>query len=678
MKSVKEYKMNKYNKLVSEKSLYLQDHATNPILWYPWDDEAFEKAHNENKPIFLSIGYSTCHWCHVMKKESFEDLEIANLLNQSYVSIKVDREERPDIDILYMQVANKFLGSGGWPLNVIITPNQEPIFITTYLSKEKLKQVLIKINQEWVFNKENLVNNSKQVIQVLQNDFFNNDKSFIRYGDLINQTKDILESNFDKIYGGFQNKPKFPTTHYLLYLLYYYKAFNDASSLQMGNKTLYQMYKGGIFDHLNYGFSRYAVDRIWLVPHFEKMLYDNAMLLITYLLYYNQTKDELFKEIAIKIIYFLETFLKDSSGAFYGAIDADSEGIEGKYYLWTFSEIFEVLPFEEASLIAEYFNITPNGNFEGQNILNLIHQSDQEIKRKVPHKIQAIINKLRDWQKMRVQPRIDKKILTSWNSIAIWAFSLAGKILDNNEYLVTAEKVLEFIFKNLLSIDQHLYTRFVDGEKKHLANLEDYAYLVNSLIELYLSTGNEFYLQKADYFTKETISLFHDDIKGGFYFTQKYNDLIIRPKDPFDGAIPSGNSIFIYNLIRLNHLINEPKYVNLIKEVFHVNHSLVSQSPTSFPFLLLSFIIYKTNHTHLIIVYDKESDFIQLKKVIDQSFNPFITTVYLNKSTLVNSIYFSDYNIPQDLGVFICLDGVCDEPIYEVDEALKEIKKILS
>lgn len=670
--------MNTYNNLIYEKSLYLQDHATNPINWYPWSDEAFQKAIGENKPIFLSIGYSTCHWCHVMKEESFEDCEVANLLNEFYISIKVDREERPDIDILYMHVAQKFLGSGGWPLNVIITPQQKPIFITTYLKKEQLKQVLIKINQEWTFNQEDIIINSKKVIQSIQNDFNYNEKTFIRYEELIIKAKDILVQNFDHTYGGFQNKPKFPTPHYLLFLLYYYKMTNDKTILQMGQKTLYQMYKGGIFDHLNYGFSRYSVDRFWLVPHFEKMLSDNSLLLITYLLYYSQTKDEVLKDISEKIICFLDSFLKDSAGGFYSAIDADSDGTEGSFYLWELSEIQTILPLFEAQHIIKYFNLTDKGNFNGYNILNLIHKSDNEIRKGIPLKIQSIISKLRNYQKTKIPPRIDKKILTAWNSLTVWAYCLANKILDENEYLFSAKKTLDFLLGNLLGKNQQLYTRFIDGEKKHLANLKDYAYFINSLIEFYNLTYDELYLEKANFFTNEALKLFYDEINGGFYFTQKSNDLLVRPKDLADSATLSGNSIMVYNLIRLNNLTYNPKYTTIIRKVFQVIKFRISKSPASYPSLLISYMIYKTPHTHIIIVYKKENDIINFKKILNHQFIPFITVIYLHKSTLTHSKNFSEYLIVKDFGVFICIDGVCDEPIYEVSEALEQIMLIIS
>ncbi|HEX9062716.1 MAG TPA: thioredoxin domain-containing protein, partial [Clostridia bacterium] len=420
------------NKLIAEKSPYLLQHAHNPVDWYPWGDEAFERAKREDKPIFLSIGYSTCHWCHVMERESFEDTEVAHLLNQNFVPIKVDREERPDVDNIYMTACQALTGSGGWPLTVFMSPDGKPFFTGTYFPKNDharrpgLITILEKVSKSWKENKETLLSSGNRIVQELFAD--TQDEKWDISPDPIHDAFLFLTRSFDRKYGGFGSAPKFPTPHNLLFLLRYWYNTKNARALEIVETTLESMYKGGIYDHIGHGFSRYSTDNKWLVPHFEKMLYDNALLAIAYTECYHATKKDFYKTIAKEISDYVLRDMTSPDGGFYSAEDADSEGIEGLFYVWTPDEIKEVLGEERGEIFCRNYDITFIGNFEGKSIPNLIKSVIPQGDSKT---IEECKKQLFLAREKRVHPFKDDKILTSWNGLMIAAMSSAGRIFKD-------------------------------------------------------------------------------------------------------------------------------------------------------------------------------------------------------------------------------------------------------
>lgn len=453
------------NKLINENSPYLLQHAHNPVNWYPWCEEAFEKATKEDKPIFLSIGYSCCHWCHVMEKESFEDEEVAEILNKHYISIKVDREERPDIDSVYMKFCQAYSGSGGWPLSILMTPDKKPFFAATYIPKHSkyglagFVELLNSIKETWEFKREEVLNAGNRAQEALIRSEELDIKS-INEDKFIDSVMRNLHNVADFTYGGFGDKPKFPSPHNLLFLLRYWKKDENEHLLKIIEKTLDSMYKGGIFDHLGFGFSRYSVDEKWLVPHFEKMLYDNALLSYTYCEAYEATKNPLYKRIVENIFTYILRDMTSHDGGFYSAEDADSEGVEGKFYVFSPDEVKSVLGEEDGERYCKLFDITEKGNFEGKNIPNLINTSLSEID---TPKIQKEINNLREklyrFREKRVHPFKDDKILTSWNGLMIASLSYAGRVFDNKNYIKESEKAVTFILDNLSDEQGRLLAR---------------------------------------------------------------------------------------------------------------------------------------------------------------------------------------------------------------------------
>jgi len=593
----------KANRLINEKSPYLLQHAHNPVNWYPWCEEAFEKAEKEDKPIFLSIGYSTCHWCHVMERESFEDDEVARVLNENFVSIKVDREERPDIDTIYMDTCQLLTGHGGWPLTIFALPNKKPFYSGTYFPKEDsqymdgLITLLNKIISAWKDSKDKILESSDEIVKALHNmtDFgearADTPKKTYDKNEFSKESFYTLKSSFDSKYGGFGSKPKFPTPHNLWFLLEYYKTNNDRDALNMVETTLDAMYSGGIYDHIGFGFSRYSTDRLWLVPHFEKMLYDNALLAILYSKAYETTKKEKYKSVANEIFTYLLRDMQDEKDGFYSAEDADSEGVEGKFYVWSLDEIYQVLGKEDGEKFASYFNITEKGNFEGFNIPNLIYKELPED----TSFINSCKQKLFHYRDKRIHPYKDNKILTSWNGLAIAAFALGGRLLNNNEYTFAAESALEFIYKYLFTEDGKLLARYREGESKLFGYVDDYAFLTWALLELYESTNQESFLQRAINLTSDLIKFFWDDEKGGFFLYGSHGEqLITRPKKIYDGAIPSGNSVASLNFLRLYKLTSNKEYLNKATAIFNTFSSEVSQHPSAYCFLLLAMIFYES------------------------------------------------------------------------------------
>lgn len=636
------------NELKNTTSPYLLQHAQNPVYWYPWCKEAFDKAESEDKPIFLSIGYSTCHWCHVMAHESFEDEKIAEILNKYFISIKVDREERPDIDSVYMSVCQAFTGSGGWPMSIFMTWDKRPFFAGTYFPTKShygmpgFSDLLIAIINHWNNNREKLMQSAEQIISHLKNaksyDSTDNEK-------LINKAVQIFSSNFDVINGGFGSAPKFPSPHNLMFLMLYAKQNQNSDIMKMAEKTLLQMRKGGIFDHIGYGFSRYSTDEYFLVPHFEKMLYDNALLIIAYSAAYSLTNNKIYLDTAKKTAEYILCEMTSAEGGFYSAQDADSEGVEGKFYTFKLDEIIYVLGQGKGKQFSEVFDITENGNFEGMNIPNLLKNNNL-----ITH-FDDEMKKLYEYRKSRTKLNLDDKILLSWNSMMIMALSMLFRISHIEKYLTAAINAQKFIEKNLCNSLQ-LFTSWRNGTHSDTAFLDDYAYYITSLTELYNSTLDIKYLEKAEQFCNESIRLFLDKKDSGFYLI-KTNDteLFINPKEVYDGAVPSGNSIMAYNLVRLYQLTENEKYRELTEKQIAFLSSQAGDYPAGHCMFLIAKIIYENPPEHITIALKDESDLEKVKKDI-----PFFANVLITDKS-------EKYPLMNDkITYYICKNHVCLPP----------------
>lgn len=578
------------NRLSKETSPYLLQHKDNPVDWYTWCNEAFERAEREDKPVFLSIGYSACHWCHVFAHESFEDEEIAELLNKYYISIKVDKEERPDIDSVYMSVCQAFTGSGGWPNSIFMSAQGKPFFAGTYFPKSSrgglmgFRELLEVIHEKWESERESLLEQADNVIEHLKRE-----ESASVNATKVNITNLAVkqyERLYDKIYGGFGRAPKFPTPHNLIFLLEYYELYKNVSCLNMAEHTLLQMYRGGIFDHIGFGFCRYTTDGRFLVPHFEKMLYDNALLILAYCKLYKVTRKSLYLEIAEKTADYIIREMTSSGGGFFSSQDADSEGEEGKYYLFSPDEITRILGKENGEQFNRHYDITKKGNFEGKNIPNLLKSDhfDKSFETYLP-----IVNNYR--QKRHSLYR-DEKILTSWNSLTIAAMCELYNSTEKQIYLSSAQKADEFIQQHLLK-DNTLYVSYYLSKPGMLGFLDDYASYIFALLSLYSATSDNIYLKKAEYFCDKVIYDFADK-NGGFYlYGKEHEQLILRPKETYDGAIPSGNSVMAYNLVWLSNITSDEKYKALAKRQLDFITKYASEYPTGHAMFLRALLEYK-------------------------------------------------------------------------------------
>lgn len=592
------------NHLSNQTSPYLLQHAENPVNWYPWCQEAFQKAKTENKPIFLSIGYSTCHWCHVMAHESFEDKEIAEILNQNYISIKVDKEERPDIDSIYMAVCQAFTGRGGWPTSIFMTPEQKPFFAGTYFPKESrygmmgFKQLLTVIYEKWEKNREELLQSADSIITALNQNGSSQDEADIK---LIEFAIELYKQSYDEKFGGFGDAPKFPAPHNLLFLLSYYEKRKDKHFLEMVENTLMQMYKGGIFDHIGYGFSRYSTDQYFLVPHFEKMLYDNALLILAYCKAYWITNKQQYREVAEKTAQYVLREMTSMEGGFYSAQDADSDGEEGKYYVFKPAEIIGLLGENVGKAFNEYYSITDDGNFEGKSIPNLLNNNCTS------NEFDACLLKIYEYRKKRCKLHLDDKILTSWNSLMIAAMCWLYRISRNEEYLNAAKKSQKFI-ETQLSQDGTLFVSFREGKRNQNGFLDDYANYTFALLALYDATLDISYFKKAKELLKKAIVNFFDETAGGFYLYGKDNEeLIMRPKESYDGAIPSGNSVMAHNLVRISQLDSDQELDAILKQQMDFLYGEAKHYPTGYAMYLIALFDYY-EPSQMITVVPKNKD----------------------------------------------------------------------
>ncbi|MCY6370923.1 thioredoxin domain-containing protein [Clostridium ganghwense] len=675
----------KTNRLINEKSPYLLQHAHNPVDWYPWCEEAFEKAKEENKPIFLSIGYSTCHWCHVMEKESFEDEEVAKILNENFISIKVDREERPDVDSVYMNACQIMNGTGGWPLTIIMTPDKKPFFAGTYYPKESrngmhgITEILNYVIKVWRNNEDEILNNSEEIFKYIKQ--MNTSSPEPIESKSIERAFEELRNNYEINYGGFSRRPKFPSPQNLYFLLRYYKQTGSERALNMVTKTLDSMYKGGIFDHVGYGFSRYSTDEKWLVPHFEKMLYDNALLAIAYTEAYVVTGKKLYKEVTEKIFSYVLRDMQDEYGAFYCAEDADSEGVEGKFYLWTYDEIREVLGDDDSELFCKYYGISKKGNFEGKNIPNLIDCNLEKLyeDNRITDRLEDITKKLFEARERREHPHKDDKILTSWNGLMIAALSYCGRVLENDMYIENAKKTVSFIYKKLINDEGRLLARYRKGEAMYLGYIDDYAFLLWGLVELYEATFEGDYLNKAIDLTKDMEKYFWDDKKGAFFlYGSDAEELIWRPKEIYDGAIPSGNSVAALNMLRLARMTKNMDVEKMVSRMFTSLGGKVQNMPSAYAYFMMVVMYGCAGGKEIVIAGDmKDSETKKIIGELNKEYLPFSTVLLNNNQENLKEIMPNLENnkkVDNKTTVYICENFVCREPLTDIDRTLDIIK----
>ncbi len=595
------------NRLANEKSPYLLQHAENPVNWYPWGEEAFQRARKEDKPIFLSIGYATCHWCHVMAHESFEDEEVARLLNKYFISIKVDREERPDVDNIYMSVCQAVTGSGGWPLSILMTPEAKPFFAGTYFPKvgrlgmTGLMDILTQIATFWEKDREQLLRASQEITNHIKIKPGSEKSGAMLGAGVLKRGYDQLRDSFDPQNGGFSSSPKFPTPHQLTFLLRWHKQNGDSKALEMVEKTLEAMRRGGIFDQIGFGFHRYSVDAKWLVPHFEKMLYDQAMLAMAYAEAYQVTENENFAQVAHEIFSYVSRDMTAPEGGFYSAEDADSEGKEGLFYIWTPKEIKYNLGEKLGDLVCRFYDITESGTFEERRSIPhmpLSLKAFSEIEGISLTKLEEILEDARarlfQVRKSRIHPLKDDKIVTSWNGLMIAAFAKGYQVFGDQGYADQARGAADFILKRLKTTEGRLLRRYRQGDAAYPGYLDDYAFLVWGLIELYEATFEVSYLEEAIALNSAMIDIFWDKQDSGLFFTGKGNEqLITRTKEIYDGAIPSGNSVAALNLLRLGRMTGKVDLEQRAEQLIHAFSTQVAAHPAAYTQLLnaLDFMI---------------------------------------------------------------------------------------
>lgn len=637
MKSKDQKSGKRPNRLIDEKSPYLLQHAYNPVNWFPWSGEAFKKAREEDKPLFLSIGYATCHWCHVMAHESFEDEEVAELLNDRFISMKVDREERPDIDKIYMTSCQAITGQGGWPLTVFMTPAGEPFYAGTYFPKEDrmgmagLMTLLRQVSDLWKNDRSRIISSASRIINAIKPDPLPKTGTFVIDTDILKKGFLQLSERFDTSHAGFGDKPKFPTPHNLTFLMRYHAAFSEKSSMKMVEMTLNRMRNGGMYDQMGYGFHRYSVDEKWLVPHFEKMLYDQSLLAIAYMEAFQVTGKERFVRVAEEIFHYVLRDMISDTGGFYCAEDADSEGEEGLFYLWSYDEVIKTLGEKDGDLFCRFFNIRKGGNFEnGLNIPNITDDIEafaehEGIERDV---CENIIKKSREilfnMRENRVHPLKDDKILTSWNGLMIAALCRGYQVMERPEYLDAAKKTALFIIANLRTPEGRLLRRYRNGEAAYPGYLDDYAFLVWGLIELYEASFNISFLEEAIALNEEMIAIYWDNENSGFYFTGQGNEnLITRIKEIYDGAIPSGNSVAALNLLRLSRMTGDIGLEKKAEELIGAFSSQVAENPMFYTHLLAAVDFMTGTGLEVVIAGDPEQENTQnMIRILRKGFHP--------------------------------------------------------
>jgi uncharacterized protein YyaL (SSP411 family) len=676
------------NKLISETSPYLLQHAHNPVDWLPWSDEALSLAKKENKPILVSIGYSACHWCHVMERESFEDIETAKLMNEKFINIKVDREERPDIDHIYMDAVQAMTGSGGWPLNVFLTPEGKPFYGGTYFPPKRAfnrpswQEVLSSIDEAFNQRRNEIDAQAENLTEhLLQSNSFgistNTEVNFFAREKLDDAFLAIMK-NADKVWGGFGRAPKFPQTFVIQFLLRYHYVTGNKEAFDQALLSIDKMIDGGIYDQVGGGFARYSTDTEWLAPHFEKMLYDNALILSVIAEIYQITNNKKYKEVIDETIGFLQREMRHSDGGFYAALDADSEGEEGKFYVWNYEEVNKLLG-NDAEIFCKFFDITPVGNWEHKNIPRRIYSEERfcEEQKISAEELYRIINqgkkKLLDARSKRVRPGSDDKILLAWNALLITALCKCFAATGNENYKQLAIENMQFMLaKFSKNGSNHFFHSYKNGIAKQPAFLDDYAFLIQALILVQEVTGETNYLDKAKDLSEHVLRNFIDHSSEFFFYTEEtQTDVIVRKKEVYDGAQPSGNSIMADNLHRLGIYFDKPEWKIKAQAMINSLGNAIIRYPTSFGIWasLLQEIVDGTNE---IVVITNSS-----QGIITQMLKEYLPHSVMMISNNGGNHYplLSGKEKTGETTIFLCRDYACEKPVSTVQELLAIIRR---
>ncbi len=667
------------NNLINETSPYLLQHAHNPVEWHAWNDKALKKAKDENKPIFLSIGYSSCHWCHVMAHESFENEDVAKFMNENFVNIKVDREERPDIDDIYQKVCQIATGQGGWPLSIFLTPDQKPFYVGTYFpvldsyGRPGFGSICRQLSQAWKEKPKDIEKTAESFLDSLHKTETIRVSSKLERVVLDEAAMNLFQLG-DSTYGGFGSAPKFPNAANVSFLFHYAKLSGLSKFNEFALKTLNKMAKGGIFDQIGGGFHRYSTDAKWLVPHFEKMLYDNALIPVNYAEAYQITKDPFYLNVLQKTLDFVLREMTSPEGGFYSAYDADSEGIEGKFYVWKKSEIKEILG-SDADLFCLYFDVTDGGNWEGNNILcNNLNISNVAFnfgitEQKVQETLNSCSEKLLKVRSTRISPGLDDKILVSWNSLMITAFAKGYRVTNDPKYLDAAKTCIAFIESNLFS-DGKLLRTYKNGTAKIDGYLDDYSYFVNALLDVFEIEPESKYLKLSLKLGHHLVNHFWDSENNSFFMTSdNHEKLIIRPKSNYDLSLPSGNSVSAFVMLRLYHLSQEQNFLEIATKIMESQAQMAAENPFGFGYLLNTLSIYLEKPVEITIINTENSE---ICKSLLTNYLPNSFMVTIQNSTQLENLseysFFAGKVFEDKTSVFVCKDFSCSLPLHTINE----------
>ncbi len=666
------------NDLINESSPYLLQHAHNPVNWYPWGEAALQKARAENKMLIISIGYAACHWCHVMEHESFEDAEVAKLMNENFICIKVDREERPDVDQVYMTAAQLITGRGGWPLNAMALADGRPFYAGTYFPKDKWMNMLAYFVDQQQKQPESLEKSAEQVtrgIHATEHVVFNKNEKTFSIIDLDKQFE-TWKPNIDFTRGGENRAPKFPMPSAWQYLLHYNYLSNNAAALKAAKVTLDNMALGGIYDHLQGGFARYSTDANWHVPHFEKMLYDNAQLVTLYAQGYQATKDPLYKKTVYETLDFVKQELTSADGVFYASLDADSEGVEGKFYVWTKAEVDDVLG-DDAVIFSTYYNITAAGNWEHGNSILLRDETDEAIAKafkinvdELKNKIDAAKAKLMLIRNARIKPGLDDKILSSWNALMITGYTKAYRVFGEEAFLEAAVTNANFLLQKAIAADGEMSRNYKNGKSSINALLDDYAFTIAAFIELYQATFDEKWLMEADRITRYTLEHFFDTNSGMFFYThKKYADLIARKMELSDNVIPSSNSEMAKNLFLLGHFFNHDTYISKAKQMLINVEADVQRNIYFYANWGMLQALFTGPLYEVAILGD---DFKNKRQQFDEHYLP--NVILLGGNAASKLALLENKQVDGQTTIYVCRDKTCKLPVTLVQDALQQIK----
>ena len=672
------------NRLESETSPYLIQHAENPVDWFPWGDEALKRAEAEDKPIFLSIGYSACHWCHVMERESFEDPETAELMNRDFINIKVDREERPDLDSIYMESVMTMTGHGGWPMSVFLTPRRVPFFGGTYFPPEpryrmpSFREVLTMVADAFRDRRGHLEQTSERLLAALQAD--ERQRGGAISPALLASAQASLAAGYDDLNGGWGGAPKFPQPMAIEFLLRRYVRTGDSSALAMATNTLEKMARGGIYDHLGGGFHRYATDSIWLVPHFEKMLYDNSQLARVYLKAWQMTGEPLFRRVVEETLDYVIHEMTNPEGGFYSTLDADSEGEEGKYYVWEPSEVRDVLG-DDAEALMKAYDVSENGNFEGRNILNrpldfdvvahLLDTTTSELDERLAVSKKALFER----RARRIKPGLDDKVLTSWNGLMLAAFAEAARAFDNPDYLTAARRNARFVLSELRTPEGRLLRTWKDGRASLNGYLEDYSYLLEGLLALYQATFESEWFAAAREIADVMIERFADP-QGGFFDTSDDHErLITRPKNVQDNATPSGSAMAATALFRLSGLTGDGRYAEAAESGMNLISGFADKHPTAFGQWLNAMDYCLGDPLEVAIVGDPASrDSRELLDVVFEGFRPGVVVAAGEEADISPVPLLSRRpRIDRRATAYVCRNFACNLPVTRADDLRSQL-----